>query len=264
VSLTDEKVQFLLGEVAELKKYKNKYGELHLKLKEEKAFLIGKLYFTATLNGETISDSYKVKIEFPQSYPDIPPSAEEIGGRIRKTLDDHVSDSRFLCLAPALEILSEFKKEPTLLNYLENQLIPILCWHSYKEKHPEESLPAYSHCGKGIEEYRAETNLKEKYLIILESDDINVVLLLLKLLIDGTCKNNPKCPCKRGLHLKDCHGKFLQTLLDMPYLKPEHIKCDYDKMFQEAKEHGEIADIRPFLPKRNRKKMAKRKLNKKS
>lgn len=255
MSLTDEKIRFLLGEVAEFKKYKNKYCELHLKLKEEKAFLIGKLFFAATLKGETISDSYKIKIEFPQSYPDIPPSTEETGGRIGKTLDDHVSDSRFLCLGPALEILSEFRKEPTILNYLENQLTPILCWHSYKEKHPEESLPAYSHLAKGIEEYRDQTNLKEKYFIVLESNDINVVLLLIKMLIDETYKSNPRCPCKRGQNLKDCHGKFLQSFLDMPYLKMEDIKRDYDKMFEEAKKHGEIDDIRPFSPRRKRKRI---------
>lgn len=258
MSLTDEKLQFFLREVAELKKHKDEYGELHLKLEEKKASLIGKLYFTATLNGEIVSDSYKVKIEFPQSYPNIPPSAEEIGGRIPKTLDDHVSDSRFLCLGPALEILSEFKKDPTILNYLENQLKPVLCWHSYREKHPKESLPAYSHCDKGIKEYRDETKLKEKYFIVLESDDVNVILLLLKMLINGTYKNNPKCPCLSGQKLKDCHGKFLQILLDMPYLKKEYIKLDYDKIFQEAKENGEISDIRPFLVKRRRNRLKKK------
>lgn len=259
MSLTDEKVQFLLGEITDLK---NKYSALNLKLKEEKAFLIGKLDFTATLSGETISDSYQIKIEFPQSYPDIPPSVEETGGRIPKILDYHVSDSKFLCLGPALEILSKFRKKPTLLNFVENCLIPFFYWHSYRERHPKKSLAAYSHGDNGIEEYRDETNLKEKYFIVLESDDITVVLLLLQMLIDETYKSNPKCPCKRGQHLKDCHGNCLQLLLDMPYLKKEHIKHDYNKMFQEAKEHGEIADIRPFSAKRKRNRLIRKKLKK--
>ena len=255
VSLTDEKVEFLLGEVAELK---SKYGLLHLKQKEEKAFLIGKLDFTATLDEETISDSYQIKIELPQSYPDIPPVTEEIGGRIPKNIDHHVYPDNTLCLGPPLKILLKFKKEPTILNFVENFLIPILYWHSYREKYPEKPLPAYPHCDDGIKEYHNETDLKEDYFKILETDNINVVLLLMKMFLDETYKSNPKCPCRRGQRLKNCHGKNLQILLDMPYLK-KYLKLDYDKMFQEAKEHGEIDDIRLFSPRQKRNRVIRKK-----
>jgi len=247
--MTEEKIEFLMREITELK---DKYNSLHLKLQEEKAFLIGKLDFTATLEGETISDYYLIKIEFPQSYPDVPPITEEIGGRIPKNIDHHVYPDKTLCLGPPIKVLLKFKKEPTLLNFIENLLIPILYWHSHRERYPEKPLPAYPHGDHGIKEYHNETNLKENYFSLFESDDINVILLLMKMVIDGTYKSNPKCPCRRrGLKLKDCHGNNLQLLLDMPYLK-KHINLDYKKLLQEAKENGEITDIRPFLRKRKR------------
>lgn len=255
MSLTDEKVEFLLKEVAELK---NKYGVLHLKLNEGKVFLIGKLDFTATLNGNIISDSYQIKFEFPQSYPDIPPEVNETGGSIPKNTEHHVNPDNTLCLGPPLKVLLKFRKEPTILNFIENCLIPILYWHSYRERYPEKPLPAYPHGNDGIKEYHNETNLKEDYFKILETDNINVVLLLIKMFLDETYKSNPKCPCRRGQRLKDCHGKNLQILLDMSYLK-KYLKLDYDKMFQEAKEHGEIDDIRLFSPRQKRNRIMRKK-----
>jgi hypothetical protein len=257
--VTDEKIKLLLDQVESVR---SRYDNLHLKLNEGKAFLVGELAFTATRIDETISDSYQIKIEFPQRYPCISPTVKEIGGRITRDVDHHVSPDHTLCLGPPQYILKKFKCDPTALGFIENLVIPKLFWHSYNETHPGEPLPAYEHGDKGIKQYRDETNLKEVYFIILESDNIKVILLLLKMFINGTYKSNPRCPCKSGQCLKDCHGKFLQALLDMPYLKPEHIKCDYDKMFQEAKENGKINDIRPFSTKRKRGQLIKKRSKK--
>ena len=259
MAVSDEKLELLIKEVAQLKQHGY---ELDLKCDSVSAFLVGNLEFTAVFAGEQITDSYWVKIIIPDGYHLVPPAAKEIGGRIPRDVDHHVSPDHTLCLGPPLETLRKFKCDPTLLCFVEKLLIPKLFWHSYNAVHPEAPLPAYKHGDNGIKQYRDEANLKEVYFIILETDDINVILLLLKMLIDGTCKSNPKCPCKRGLHLNDCHSKFLQALFDMPYLKKEHIKCDYDKMFQEAKENGEINDIRPFSAKRERGRLIKKRLKK--
>jgi hypothetical protein len=261
VAVSDEKLGLLLKEVAQLKEHRY---DLDLKCDSASFFLVGNLEFTAVFAGEQITDSYWVKIIIPDRYHLVPPAVKEIGGRIPRVVDFHVNPDHTLCLGPPLDVLKKFKCDPTVLGFVEKLLIPKLFWHSYNAIHPEAPLPAYAHGDEGIEKYRNETNLKEVYFIVLESVDINVVLLLLKMRIDETYKNNPKCPCKSGQHLKDCHSNCLQALLDMPYLKKEYIKLDYDKMFEEAKKHGEIADIRPFLPKRNRKKITKRKLKKKS
>ena len=256
VSLTDEEIDFILCEVAKLN---NKYDGLHLKLENGRAFLIGELNFTATWLDETISDSYQIKIEFPQNYPDIPPMVEETGDRLPKNVDNHIYEGQFLCLGPPLKVLLKFREEPTILNFVETSLIPTRYWHSHRKIHPTKPLPAYSHGDGGIREYHNETNLKEDYFKILKSDNINVVLLLIKMIIDDTYKkSNPKCPCKKGRQLKDCHGKNLQLLLDMPYMK-KYIGLDYDKMFQEAKERGEIDDIRPFSQKKRSRQVIRKK-----
>lgn len=257
--VSDKKLGFLLKEVAQLKKHGYK---LDIKCDSVSVFLIGNLEFTAVFAEEQITDSYWLKIIIPERYPLAPPTVKETGGRIPRVVDFHVFPDHTLCLGPPPEVLKKFKCDPTILGFVENLLIPKLFWHSYNAIHPEAPLPAYVHGDKGIEKYRDETNLKEIYFIVLESDDINVVLLLLKMLIDETYKSNPKCPCPSGQKLKDCHGKLLQTLLDMPYWKPEHKKCDYDKMFQEAKENGEINDIRPFSAKRKSGRFIKKRLKK--
>ena len=187
----------------------------------------------------------------------------KIGLRIPKNKDHHVNPDKNLCLGPPLKILMSFREKPTLLNFVKNRLIPNLFWHSYRERYPKMPLPAYSHGDGGIREYHNETNLKEDYFKILGTDDINVILLLIKMLLDETDASNPKCPCRSGQRLKDCHGKNLQLLSDMPYLK-KYLKIDYDKMLQEAKEHGEIVDIRPFSSKRKRGQFLKKKVKRRN
>ena len=74
------------------------------------------------------------------------------------------------------------------------------------------------------------------------------------MIIDETYRNNPKCPCGNNKILNDCHGKHLHALIEMPYMK-QYINIDFEKMLHDAKEQGEISDIRPFSKKRRRNKV---------
>ncbi len=251
----DDKIELLLNEVESIK---NRYEQLHLKLNERKAFLIGNLVFNAIMIGETISDSYQIEIEFPRDYPDIPPSVKEIGGRI----NNHLNPENTLCLGPPLKILLEFQQNPTVLYFIERILIPILCWHTYREINSEVHLPYYSRGNDGIKEYHNETNIRENYFKVFNLDNINVVLLIIKMILDDTYKNNPRCPCRSRQKIRDCHhGKDIQLLLEMPHMK-QYIHLDYNKMLKEAIENGEIDDIRPFSDKRRIRRLIKNRVKK--
>lgn len=222
--MTDEKMLVLLEKVEQLRE---RYDGLHLKFRQGNAFLVGVLKFNAMHGEDTITDCYRIEICVPSDYPLRPPVVKETGGRIPRNTDHHVNPDKTLCLGPPIELVKKFKREPTLLGYIENLLIPKLYWHSYNQRHPETPLGAYSHGDEGIREYRENTNLQATYFEIFEVNDLSIVLRFLEIIVKGTQNSNSLCPCNRGQTLSTCHGKILESLLEMPYLKKNHLALDY-------------------------------------
>jgi len=224
VVLTDKKMEFFLEQVECLK---NRYDELHLKYRQGDVYLVGNLEFKCALEQETITDNYIVEIQFPFDYLLRPPAIKEIGGRIPRNVDHHVNPDHTLCLGPPLQILRQFRKDSTILGCIEKLAIPKLCWHSYNQIHPDNPLTAYSHGDIGIADYRKEVDLQEVYFEIFETKKLCVVLGLLEIIVTKVYHNNLSCPCKSGKILGDCHGKLLQSVVTMPYLKVTHLAQDY-------------------------------------
>jgi hypothetical protein len=212
--------------IREIKSISEYYPNSLIYDKEENC-LKGDIGFHRQYKGRYVEDSYKIQIFFPRDYPELPPSVKEIEGKIPRDSEHHVNPDDTLCLGPHIKILSIFKKEPTLFAFIDKLLIQYLFWHSYVKKYGTPPWPAYSHGPDGIREYREQTNLKEVYFTLLETNNIDVVLRLLEIIIKKEYTGNLRCPCMSGKKLDDCHGRLVRVLLKMPYVKDTHLAQDY-------------------------------------
>ena len=189
--------------------------------------LHGEIGFNRPYKGIYIEDQYQIELIFKQNHPDIPPVVKENGGKIPLNVNNHAYPDDTICLGPPIELLAKFKCNPTLFGFIDSILVPNLYWHSYLKKYGTEPWKAYRHGDEGIREYRDSVNLRKRYFSIFETDNINVVLRLLEMVVKENYLNNPTCPCGRGKQLNDCHYRLIENLLQMPYLKISHLARDY-------------------------------------
>lgn len=241
----------------EVRKVCNKYA--NIEYHQAKGALVGPIDCHRVFEKKEVHLSYSVEVKIPDSYPQVPPYVSILEGKIF----GHKYPDGTLCLGLPIDVLLRLRKDPSILGFFDNILIPNLFWHAYCDKYGEEPWPVYSHGDAGWEERRNEADLRQTYFGILGTSDITVSLRLLKILLDETYMANPRCPCGSEYHLKDCHGIALESLLKTPHIKTQNIRRHYEKLFQEALATSEIEDVRPFQAKRQRNLHLKRRRNRK-
>ena len=190
---------------------KNQYEELHqkfqgLRLCEDSPgqyVIRGELFFNATYNEVTIEDRYSVLITFSEDYSDTPPDVYETGGRIPP--DFHQYDNRSLCLGAPVEVDRRFKADPRLIKFVETLVTEYLYGYSHLEKYGKLPFGELSHGGSGILEY---------YQELFNTNHIEVILRLLKIMADGKYRGHHLCPCGSEIILRKCHGPKLLRLID--------------------------------------------------
>ena len=111
----------------------------------------GLLEFSATHEDVGIKDAFHIELIIPKDYPDILPSVTEIGGRIPKEFHKHANGS--LCLGAPLEVRMKFAQNPSLLGFVNEQVIPFLFSFCYSQLHGRMPFDERTHGGKGVLEY---------------------------------------------------------------------------------------------------------------
>lgn len=222
MTLTDKKIELLLKEIALLK---NKYDGLHLRFRDGKALLVGELNFTAVWKQKTIIDSYRIEIWFSDDYPNTPPRAFEIGGKIEKGHHKYCDET--LCLGVPVEIYLKFNKNKNILFFIEELVIPYLYAYSYKIKWGE--MPwGERHGDGGVIQY---------YIGLFKTLDLSAILALLKIIIMGNYQGNSQCSCGGKKTLNECHGEVVFSLWQVPinyvlvdYVAIERVKYKIDEI----------------------------------
>jgi len=176
------------------------YDQLTLAWSDGNQLVQGLLEFKASYNNITIQDSFQVKILIPSDYPDNPPVAKEIAGRIPSVFH---SNHDGLCLAAPIEIRRKFSENSTLLKFVNALLIPYLFAFCYWEEHGVMPFGELSHGSKGIMEY---------YLEFFKVHSETAVLNLLRALVSGNYKEHQKCPCGSGIIIRFCHAEYFRKL----------------------------------------------------
>jgi hypothetical protein len=161
----------------------------------------GQLGFCTTYGEYTIETCYAVEIVIPSDYPAEAPSAFETVNRIPATF--HKMDDDSLCLGAPLEVRMKFREHPTLVDFVEMQLIPYLFSHACWERFGKMPFGDRKHGAAGI---------LDSYKDIFETDDDVATLDLLRILADDNYHGHTLCPCGSGLKLRHCHGQDLLAI----------------------------------------------------
>ena len=166
----------------------------------------GMLSFSATFQDVTITDAFSILIILPQDYPNSLPTVQETGGRIPAGF--HQYPDRTLCLGAPVEVWRRFKDDPRLVAFVETLVVEYLYGYAYFEKHGEMPFGELSHGAQGIREY---------YQELFETDNVQIVLALLKPMADGKYRGHLDCPCGSRKILRKCHGpSMLELMKDQP------------------------------------------------
>ncbi len=180
------------------------FPELGWRWKNDIPILSGRYYFDGIKNGIKLKDDFYLIFHFPQQYPDKPPLVSEIEAKI--PFDYHRNEKeRWLCLATPSDIEIQFTKDRCLKNFMENLVNPYLYLWLYFNKFGIMLWPDRSH---GVD------GLIEGYKSILKTDDINVILMLLKMVFSGDFYWRNDCPCGSGKTIRKCHKKQLKFVDD--------------------------------------------------
>lgn len=164
----------------------------------------GDLRFTASYNGTTIDDKFSIILFLPQDYPKSPPTVQETEGRIPKDIDYHVFPrTGNLCLGAPLDVRVKFQKNPSLLHFINEQVISFLFAFSHKERYGKDPFDDLPHGGEGIIEYYTQ--------LFNVTSNISAIELL-KILAENNYRGHYNCLCGSGKRLRDCHGKLLRTI----------------------------------------------------
>ena len=164
----------------------------------------GILKFSREYFGRPIDDEYVIEIVIPEKYPDAIPEILETGNRIPKYF--HRYQDETLCLGAPLAVKEKFRKQPTLLGYVDNCVIPYLYSFSYKTKFGKLPFGELSHGGLGILEY---------YQDLFDVKDNRRVLRLIQILAEENYRGHSRCPCGTGKRLRSCHGNVLLAIKEL-------------------------------------------------
>ncbi len=176
---------------------------------------------------EEIEDSYKLEIIIPDKFPRALPVIKEIGNKIPKTEDFHINeDDESFCLGSPYRLLIKLSNSPSLIDFINQCLIPYLYAVSFKLKNGGKFiLGELDHGNKGI---------FEDYCDLFGLSGHNQVIQVIELLsVKKRVANKRPCPCGCGKRLGACpfHKKLneLRKMAPVAWFKA-HAKNDWTKM----------------------------------
>lgn len=165
--------------------------------------IIGPLRFTATYNNVTLTKTIPVIISIPSNFPkQLPTIREHLSSLI--TSFPHVNtDDKSFCLGTPIDLKIRFSKNPTLLFFVEEFLIPFLYSAFYWLENGEMPFPDRDHGPLG---------LLQDYCSRFLVHDPDAVLSFLRILSNNQFVYEGLCPCSSRKSFNDCHANVLKNI----------------------------------------------------
>ena len=198
----------------DFKKANLKYPKLKLVWEEETFLCIGEV---DVFDKENVYwDSFLIRITIPiKPYPYFFPNLFITDDRIPKEDDRHINPDLSCCVEVEQKQILRAKKGITILQFLDEYVIPYFADQLYYEKEDGWANGDYQHGIDGKIQYYSE---------LTGTDDLKEILYILKNLERiNTIELYKPCFCKSGKKLKYCHKNELKILLNLPndYLEKE-------------------------------------------
>ena len=182
--------------------------------------LSGQYEFAATYEATTLTDCFELLITVPFGFPKALPNVTELGGRIPRTGGFHVNgNDRTLCLGSPLRLLLKLQKQPDLVGFVHECLVPYLYAISKKLKNGGDLVfSELAHGDPGmLHDY--------KEILKLESD-VQVIETLRALTLKKRRANKRPCPCRCGKRLGRCRFNWkvqeFRALASRSWYKTQH------------------------------------------
>ena len=186
---------------------------------ERETVLSGPLPFEASADGyASITASFEIDLLIPSLYPDDLPRVRETGGKIDGSYE-HVYTDGTSCLAVPIAKRLIFSRQPSLLGFVNNLVIPYFYGYCHWKEHGEHPFGEQKHGVEGIVRHYVDT---------LELVDEVAALAVVLFLFEYGYRGHHDCPCGSGLKVRKCHGPILRDF--HRHHTPETLRYDLQKV----------------------------------
>jgi hypothetical protein len=180
---------------------------------------------------------YDIEIIVPENYPKDIPLAHEIKGKIPK---DWHHNGEYFCLETPFNVWKIFRKQETLLNFVDNLVVPYLFSYS-KYLDNGEHFKEHSHGARGVlDDYKKYFNIKDDLL----------AFKLLRILAEKSYRGHLPCPCESGKKIRNCHGKCIEKIVSNSKFADYNFMHDYLMVGMLLKENNTIIDLGKYNTKK--------------
>ena len=218
---------------AQFEELRKKYQYLFYHVEENSQKIIGTIFFED--NG--IKSKYDIEVNISQDYPNTIPSVCETKGVISK---DWHHNGQYICLETPFRVWEIFRVQETLLNFVDNLVVPYLATYSYYIA-TNDSSKEHEHGAMGVlRDYKIRFNVQNDLL----------AFELLRILAEGNYRGHVFCPCGSGEKLRKCHGVCIQGIAADERFKKFDFMQDFLRIAVKLKEDGSITDLRNYSSKK--------------
>lgn len=179
----------------------------------------------------------------------VPPVVFECSGRIPAEYG-HFMMAGNLCLGAPVEVRGKFARNPNILGFINEQVVPYLFSYGHKRDFGFMPYGEREHASLGLFDYYKEFFATSGF----------VAMKLIKLLADGRTAPLLPCPCRSGHRLNSCHGPKLDQIKS---LQPnQHFETELRAMVRLLQKSGLPFPLEAVAPKRMLKQERKGRRNK--
>jgi len=197
---------------------RNKYPYLYFF--QEKDVIKGTIF----IEGKEFQDSYEVEIILSPKYPQQLPRARETELKIPDNYHHNMPEGT-LCLETPFTIHKIFRQNETLLNYVDNLLVPFLHGYSCYSRYGKAPSGEHAHGAEGV---------LEDYKVYFKVPDDLKALRLLSILAEDNYRGHHLCPCGSNNIIRKCHGSILLEMKTVGY----YFMQDYIRIIDYLKKKG--------------------------
>lgn len=159
-------------------------------------------------------DSFNIKITIPENYPFQFPKLFELDEKTKQIDSSHIYKDGSCCVCCLQEEDIRKRKGITVIEYINEYVIPFLANILYYRECGEYANGEYKHGIDGVIQY---------YQELLNKQQIDDILSEIDIIATNKFRRNTKCYCGSGLKFKKCH---LATVNQIKNLSKYRLKQD--------------------------------------
>lgn len=175
--------------------------------------LAGTFAFKASWEGVEVKDSYDLRMEL-MAYPEFLPKVFETGGRIPRSIDEHIFEhSGELCLGSELRLRQTLGSKLSLVTFADRCVVPFLYAATRRRSEGRFVLGELKHGSAGLyDDYQA--------ILGLESESAVCAALRILATKPKAADRHP-CPCGCGRRLIHC--EFRNRINELRCIAPRKV-----------------------------------------